>query len=898
MRSVLRSKLRPPRLGAGRLIRPRLFALLDRGLAAQFTLISAPAGYGKTTLLAQWVQCQDMPTVWLSLEEGDDDPGFFLQALILALKTISPDCCQGLQSLLARVELPPAELLAQQFGNDLEDVDEFILVLDDCHNLKDPRILEIFRSLIYQPPRSLHLVLSCRADPMLPLGALRGRGLLNEVRAADLRFNREEALEYLRQTPGLALNESQVDPLLERTEGWIAGLHLAALSLLGREDLDEGIRRFAGSDRYVADYLIEELLGRLDPALQRYLTATSILERLCAPLCKAVMGEENIDSVEGRPVLEWLEESNLFVVSLDGQREWFRYHNLFRDLLRHRLHTARSPEEVAALHIAAGEWLGGTGAIDQALEHFTNARRPDLAADLIEHHRREAIDEERWRAVTRWVGKVDPEIVDTRPGLILVHAWLAHEKADWAEVVGHCDRAEELLDLHPEPPQADQVFRGEIAAMRSQASYWRGEAEAALSYAREALARLPHEYRYPSAVATVFEGGALQMMGDSEAAFEVFRRASMQDYGKHPDTRLMVGVALAAFVAGQLDYPRQMAERLLSDAVDLELEDSIGYAHFLLGLAAYLRNDLSTAEDHFKIVQPHASNLLSAKQSAYGLAWIRQSQNRLDEALESMDRFSAIASNLTASLEPEIRLLKARLAALSGRPAVDLTLARSFLPSPDNPPAGLDVCYEFSPISAVALLLLAGREDDVPACEQAVQCLLSAAEAQHNVFRSIQCLILQALVFDRQGRAEEALDSLGRGVRLAEPGCLVRLFPEMSQRVLPLLQALGAPGTAGAFIDEIAASFAGGPLSAPASANHWTGPTQGSAVGTVLTNRELDVLELLAQRLSNKEIARQLVISPATVKRHTLSIYGKLGVPGRREAVVKARHLGLLPSAW
>ena len=237
MRSVLRSKLRPPRLGAGRLERPRLIASLDRGLGAQFTLISAPAGYGKTTLLVQWAQRQDLPTVWLSLEEGDDHPGLFLQALILALRTINSDCCQGLQSLIAGTELPPAELLAQELSSDLEDIDEFILVLDDYHNLKDPKILEIIRSLIYHPPRPLHLVLSCRADPMLPLGALRGRGLISEVRAEDLRFSKEEALEYLRQTLGLPLDECQVDPLVERTEGWIAGLHLAALSLTGREDL-------------------------------------------------------------------------------------------------------------------------------------------------------------------------------------------------------------------------------------------------------------------------------------------------------------------------------------------------------------------------------------------------------------------------------------------------------------------------------------------------------------------------------------------------------------------------------------------------------------------------------------------------------------------------------------
>ena len=338
-----------------------------------------------------------------------------------------------------------------------------------------------------------------------------------------------------------------------------------------------------------------------------------------------------------------------------------------------------------------------------------------------------------------------------------------------------------------------------------------------------------------------------------------------------------------------------MAERVLSEVVDLGMEDSVGYAHFLLGFADYLQNNLPAAEIHFEMVHPSRSNLLPTKQSAYGLAWIRQSQGRVDEALQLMDQFSAVASTLTAGLEPEIRLLRARLAALSGRPATELSLARSFLPSLDDRPAGLDLCYEFSPLSAVSLLLLAGGENDVPACEHAVQFLLSVAGAQHNVFRSVQCLILQALLFDRQGRGEETLDSLGRAVQLAEPGRLVRLFPEMGERVRFLLEALAAQARAGVFIDELMESFDAETAPAAAPGGMPAAYPQGSVVDTLLTNRELDVLELLGQRLSNKEIAKQLVISPATVKRHTLSIYSKLGVPGRREAVLTARHLGLLP---
>ncbi len=290
---ILRPKLRPPRLGLDRLERQRLLARLDQGLAGQFTLLAAPAGYGKTTLLCQWMERQDLPSAWLTLDGGDDEFSLFLEELVAAVKIAFPDACADLGALLARATLPSLELLGRQLANDLDDLDEFILVLDDCHNLKDERILEILRRLIHQPPRPLHLVLSSRADPLLPLGALRGQGLLNEVRAADLRFNEEEAVEYLEKAFGQPLTKDQVATLVERTEGWIAGLHLAALSLLGQEDTEKGIQEFAGSDRYIADYLMQELWNRLDPPIRRYLVATSILDRLCAPLCQAVMGEES-----------------------------------------------------------------------------------------------------------------------------------------------------------------------------------------------------------------------------------------------------------------------------------------------------------------------------------------------------------------------------------------------------------------------------------------------------------------------------------------------------------------------------------------------------------------------------------------------------------------------------
>ena len=662
--------------------------------------------------------------------------------------------------------------------------------------------------------------------------------------------------------------------------------------------LRKASREFAGSDRYVADYLMEELWSQLDPAVRRYLLATSILDRLCAPLCQAVMGEETIDSIEGRPVLEWLEEAGLFVVSLDEQREWFRYHHLFRDLLRHRLRTTWPGADVDALHVRAGQWLGAHDFVEDALGHLLEAGMPGLAAGVVEMHRRDAIDRERWQALGRWVGKLGPDLVDARPALVLAHAWLAHQRGDLPDMCRHANHAEHLLDQATEPPGDDEALRGEIAVIRAHASYWEAEGDKALSHARQGLARLPREYRFGRATARVFEGGALHLLGRNEEAFQVLRRGSFGEYGTGVHLRVMSGLAMLAFATGDVDYADHVANLMLSQAADRGLQESAGWAHYFLGLSAYLRNHLSKAEYHFAAVDPYASYVVPAKQSFYGLAWVRQAQGRPDEALEIMDQFTSVISDLNLPLGSEVQLLRARLSTLSGRRTAQAVLARSLLPAAGDGPLQLKMCHELSPLSAIALLLLEWSDNDLSACQAGLRRLLATAEATGSVFRSVQGLILQALLFDRQDSNPEALASLAQAVELARPGHLMRLFPEMGSRVYALLQALRVRGNGDVFLDELISGFVGEELQSRATPpSRPSVPGQEDLIDTLLTNRELDVLELLEQRLSNKEIAKQLVISPATVKRHTLSIYSKLGVGSRQGAVAKARHLGLLPAA-
>ena len=893
----LRPKLRPPVTRPGLQARPRLLERLDAGLAGQFRLIVGPAGYGKTTLLAQWIGHQGLPAAWLTLDQTDNEPTLLLEELVEAVSIVYPDSCQTIRSLLGRPLPPPLELLLRELTNDLDDLDEFILVLDDCHLLKDPHTCEILRHLAYQPPSSLHLVLASRADPLLPLGALRGRGLLNELRAADLRFSYEEGEAYLREAFGRPLSEAQCSSLMEWTEGWIAGLHLAALSLRDREDVEQGIRAFAGSGRFVTDYLMDELWNQLDPAVQYYLEATSILERLTAPLCRAVIGDGAADSFEGRPMLEWLEDRNLFVASLDEQRTWFRYHHLLRDLLLRLLNAHLPTEDVAALHVRAAEWFSAHDQVEEAVGHFVKAGRPESAADAVEAHARSAIEQERWPELQRWVGMLGSDIVDARPRLVMIHAWLAAARHDLASSIRLCERAERLLDQSEQQLEDDMAIRGEIATMRAEVSFYvQGRGDEALLYARSALESLPRDYQLARATASWYEGGGLYLLGRIDESLEAFRRASFGDYGEIIHPRAMVGLCVMAFMTGDVDYAGQCAKRMLREVVGRRLGESAGWAHYFLGLAAYLRNDLTTAEEHYTAVEPYGSHLVALKQSYYGLAWVQHARGAADESLGVLDQFARLVSDLGISLGPEIQLLRARLSVLSGWPTDSAGLARGIIDALDDGPVSLQVCYEFGPISAISILASEGGDDDLPACQAVLRRLLATAETNGNVFRSVQCLVLQALVLDRQDRTPEALVSLAQAVALAKPGRLVRLFPEMGDRVHSLLRALRPRGGGDAFLDGLIASFEEeARLPDAASQIRPAARSRDDQIDTLLSNRELDVLILLEERLSNKEIARRLVISPSTVKRHTLSIYAKLGVGGRREAVAKARRLGVLP---
>ena len=896
---VSRAKLHPPRLPANLVERPQLMAKFDAGLDSDLILVAAPAGYGKTTAVCQWLIHQPMPVAWLTLDAGDDDPWVFASGLIAAVRTVRPGSFPWSTDAFSGSGLPLVDTMVNQLTDELEELGEFVLVLDDCDALRREGGLAILDRIVRRMPQALHLVLLCRRDPALPLGSLRGRGRLAEVRVQDLRFDEEEAVVLLRQSVGNSFNPEAVASLVQRTEGWIAGLHLAALSLRDREDPEAVIKEFTGSDRYIVDYLMEEVITRLPEPVREFLLATSILERLCSSLCRVVLGTEAADVVDGRPVLEWLERENLFLLSVDSERLWFRYHHLFRELLQQRLRASRGPAAIAELHRRAGAWLAGERQVDAALDHLLAAEDVAGACRVVIREIEPSEDDERWHDLERWVRLLPREAVEAEPELLVAEAWKFQLRHAWDDLARNLDLAEALLEKRPSSPERIRL-QSEIWALRARWLYWRGDGPGTLDLALRVIDPSRPARPQARALAQTLVAGGFQLQGDTDAARQSYRHVLQRREGGGLPPRALAGLGLVELVAGDLTAAADLADSIEALAKPLGLTDSVGWSHMFRGVVAYQRDDLEVAEKHFAAVVSHplGVNVVPVKECFFGLALLHQARGAFEQSAAIADEaVRVLASTGNPALVSQAHSLQMRLELIAGRRVAlaDWLNALGALPEV----FGLDVVYEYPPLTLAHALIADGTEEHLDRAGSILSRLGETAERSANTFRRIQVRCLQALLSDARGDPRAAVDALVEAVELGRPGGFIRIYADFGSHMLPLLERLVVGGQRDDRLHQLVAVCSS---TYPAAGRTAAGRVEasdarlGSArVASLLTNRELDVLALLDQRLSNKEIARLLCISPATVKRHTVSVYSKLGVGGRREASTVARELGILP---
>jgi LuxR family maltose regulon positive regulatory protein len=901
---LLRIKLFFPPIRPGLVPRPHLLERLDAGLHCKLTLICAPAGFGKTTLLSEWAADTHQPIGWVSLDNGDNTPMRFWTYVIAALEGLLPGVGDAARSLLHAPQPSPIELVLTTLINDITTAMEgnrrvddyekpapieaqsrpYTLVLDDYHAIEAPPIHAALAFLLDHLPTNLHLVIATRADLPLRLSLLRARGQLVEIRAADLRFTVDEAAAFLNQTIGLKLSEKDVAALERRTEGWITGLQMAALALQGipaEAEQTRFVEAFSGSHRFVLDYLVEEVLSQQSADVQDFLWQTAVLERFTAPLCDAVTGQDN-----GQTMLATLDQANLFLIPLDDDRRWYRYHHLFADLLRAR---SRDDADWVRRHRRAAEWYQAHGFTEDAFEHWVKAGALAEAAALVETQALTHLNQGQTTLVLAWVDRLPTDLVASHPWLLIFRAWGLLLTGEVTAVPACLGQAEQAATA----AAAASEVAGHLAAMRAYMAAIQGDVSTTIAQAQQALAQLrPDDLAIRSVVAFVL-GGMHLLVGELVAAQSAFTEAAQT--GQAADNRHVAVPAWCAVAYLQLDRGQlREAEATYHKALDLAMTQRkrplplAAQPYNGLARLAYERNDLIAASEWLDKSLRLSRQWHSPETTVYSLlarAAIHRAQGSLDEATAAWQEAAAVAetSALTPLSASRLTATRQELWLATGDVAAAARSASGRGVTADTP---LSYVREAEHVALVRILLAQGRAGEARAL---LGRLAAAAQKDGRSGSLIKLLALQAVVYQTQRQMEQARSALGHALSLAGPEGYVRTFVDEGLPMARLLTEIKTEGGRTAvYADKLLAAFPD--LEAEPSVIG----DQGSAMVEPLSDRELEVLQLISIGLSNQAIADELVVALGTVKAHTAAIYRKLDVSSRTQAVARARALGLI----
>jgi LuxR family maltose regulon positive regulatory protein len=896
---LLATKLFIPPTGKNLVVRPRLLEELDGCLqpGCRLALVSAPPGFGKTTLISNWISHlksskhrPPLSIAWLSLDHADNDLVLFWTYLITALQAVEQGTGRQALSLLQTPPPPNLEGALTSLVNDLVRLTgPAVLILDDYHLVRDPEIHRSLASLIDHVPQDFHLLILSRTDPPLPLALLRGRGQLLEIRLGDLRFSNEEATTYLNDGLKLALPEKAVGTLNAKTEGWVAGLQMAALSMQGRQDSSQFIQTFSGSNRYILDYLTDEILDRQSAEVRTFLLQTSVLERLSAPLCDGVIDRPGT----AQALLGQLEKANLFLMPLDRERHWFRYHHLFADILQAKL-TQVDPELVPVLQKRAAEWFEKNGMLEEAVFYTHAARDEDGLVRLVEQNALPLIRKGRVTTLIGWVRYLPDARVANRPWLCILSAWGHIERAEMEKAAPLLDCAERLLQDEEVDKNTDELL-GIIFALRTQILETRGDIPGTIETARRALELLDPANVSTRASVDYSLGRAYFDQGDLGRADQVwsdFLRICLSS-GIYSIYAIVVSVRSNILgIQGKLTEALGMSR----NAIDLMTEKGPdrfflpGSPYLAVGIMSFAKNDLRQSEkfiDEGLMLNQPWGNLNIISTGLTFRAHLKIAKGDLEGAWADIQEEMRLNQGYTPYFDVRSEFLACRVRfhlAKGEISAAERLVEENGLHS--NDPPGFP--REQGHLCLSRVLIARGR------CEEAEGLLCRLAEdarAGGRFGRMIEILNLRALALHHLNRGAEALQALETSLDLAQPEGYIRVFVDSGEPMAKLLVAAVQKGIHPKYARQLLAAF---PDSSSQQSNNLKIQKNNLDLIEPLSAREIEVLQLIAAGRSNKDVAQRLCISVRTVKYHTTSIYSKLGVNGRAQAIVKAGEAGLL----
>ncbi len=879
-------------------VRPRLIEQLNEGLPSgrKLTLISAPAGFGKTTVVSEWVATltpnpspisrgEGVRVAWLSLDEGDNDPARFLTYFVAALQTIATSIGKGVLGVLQSPQPPPIESILTALLNEIAAVrDNFVLVLDDYHVIDSKPIDGALAFLLEHLPPQMHLVITTREDPDLSLARLRAQDQLTELRVTDLRFTPSEAAEFLNQVMGLNLTTEDINALETRTEGWIAGLQLAAIalrgpiSMQGHKDAAGFIKSFTGSHHFVMDYLVEEVLGQQSESVQNFLLRTSILNRLCGPLCEAVLLDP---SASGQKTLEYVINANLFIVPLDNERRWYRYHHLFADLLRQRLHksaaasTGDAESRVNELHIRASQWYEDNRLELEAFHHAVAANDVERAARLVEGNGLPLIFRGVVTPVLNWLESLPTTVLDNRPSLWVIYASALMIVTQLSAVEQKLQSAETALQ-NAELDDKTKDLIGHVAAIRAAIAMGQYQVETIIAQSHRALEYL-HPNNLPGRTSAIFTlGYAHQLQGNRVAARQAYTEAlSISQKIGHNVNALTATIGLGNIqeAENQLHLAVETYRRVLQVLGEPPLPIA-SEAHLGLARIFYEWNDMETAERHARQSIQLARQMENTDRfivSEMLLARLKLAQRDVISASALLAQANQSVTQYSFWLRtPEVIAIQTLILLRQG----NLTAAAHLAQTHELPLAQARVHLAQGDTSTALALL---------------EPLRGQVEAKGWVDEQLKVMVLQAVAHHTQGEKDKALQVLGDALALAEPGGFIRIFVDEGLPMAQLLSEAAAHGVMPDYIGKLLAVF-----EAEQQKSKEKSASPGQPLIEPLSQRELEILQLIAQGLSNDEIGKRLFLALNTIKGHNRIIFDKLQVQRRTEAIARARELGLL----
>jgi LuxR family maltose regulon positive regulatory protein len=936
---LLHTKLYPPAARAALVARPRLLARLDALLRPdhKLALICAPAGFGKTTLLADWLASLRLgagnlglegatatqasssqplaPRVaWISLDAGDNDPIRFWLYVGAALDAVEPGVADAATALLQAPQPPPVEALLITLLNGVSHLSrDIILVLDDYHVIETPALHDALAFFLDHLPPRVHLVVATRVDPPLPLARLRARGELTELRAADLRFTPAEAAVFLQEVMGVALTAEQIAALERRTEGWVAGLQLAALAMRDRRDLDGFVSAFMGSNRFVVDYLAEEVFARQPPHMQAFLLQTAILDRLCGPLCDAILGvgdqgsaiRSALPTPNPRPLipdaysqllLDQLERANLFLTPLDDARRWYRYHHLFGEVLRERLLSGATQDTINALHRRASRWFEEQRLMPEAIDYALRAADWEEAARLIEAHAITAVLGREAGTLGRWLAALPPAVRRAHARLLVAHAWEYLSISNFAPIGPLLADAEAALAVSSANAPA---LQHEIDAIRIALRLFDGDPRA-VTVGQQVLDNLPAQHPARRAMAG-WLGYALFSAGDLAGASRTLEAAlALEQELKLVQLALMSILAAVRHAQGRLNESVELCQatlRLAEYDGQLLPVPSAALALLTLGTISLERDDVDDAERQLRrcagLAHQHG-NAFMARLADFYLGVVQEARGDLAGALRQVEAALAAAAQqaVPTSARSEMDAYRTLLWVRLGQVAEARAWVAAQRMAADRPPLTV---RDYDRIARIHILLIDRRWAEARA---AIDELGQVAERTGHRKFLIWSLVLETLLGQALGDAPAARAAVARALTLAEPEGFARILLNEGAAMVEMLGQIAAgESPAAAYAGKLLAtsgarSVERGAPSMPADAQRLQAGV--SPLPEPISERELEILGLIAAGQSNQEIADTLIIAVSTVKKHINNLYGKLAVGSRTQALVRARELGLL----